>query len=79
VHCVIAAGYEYTGQEIMYSGIYGIPMEVSIFMGIVYYQRLRHMVSDKDQVMILVSSFSLLLSSDLFYIREDNMIIWGYT
>ena len=34
----------------MYSGLYGTEMEVQIFVGIVYYQRLRHMVSDKDQV-----------------------------
>ena len=34
----------------MYSGVDGREMEADIFMGIVYYQRLRHMVSDKYQV-----------------------------
>jgi DNA-directed RNA polymerase I subunit RPA2 len=34
----------------MYSGLYGTEMEVQIFVGLVYYQRLRHMVSDKHQV-----------------------------
>ena len=34
----------------VYSGFSGLPMRVEIFVGIVYYQRLRHMVSDKSQV-----------------------------
>jgi len=43
-------GYNYYGTERMYSGIYGCEMTASIFFGIVHYQRLRHMVSDKWQV-----------------------------
>lgn len=42
-------GYNYYGNELMYSGIYGTPLKVDIFIGVVYYQRLRHMVSDKSQ------------------------------
>ncbi|KAL5006288.1 hypothetical protein ScPMuIL_015094 [Solemya velum] len=44
------AGYNYYGTERMYSGIDGRELEADIFFGIVYYQRLRHMVSDKFQV-----------------------------
>ncbi|XP_034948641.1 DNA-directed RNA polymerase I subunit RPA2 [Chelonus insularis] len=43
-------GFNYYGTEKMYSGIDGREMEAEIFFGIVHYQRLRHMVSDKWQV-----------------------------
>lgn len=45
-------GYNYYGTERMYSGIDGREMTADIFFGIVHYQRLRHMVSDKWQVSI---------------------------
>ncbi len=37
------------GNEIMYSGISGEKLHAEIFIGVVYYQRLRHMVNDKAQ------------------------------
>ncbi|KAG1649768.1 DNA-directed RNA polymerase I subunit RPA2 [Nymphon striatum] len=43
-------GYNYYGTERMYSGVDGREMEADIFFGVVYYQRLRHMVADKYQV-----------------------------
>lgn len=45
-----AAGYNYYGNEPMYSGVSGEELRVDIYIGLVYYQRLRHMVSDKFQV-----------------------------
>jgi DNA-directed RNA polymerase I subunit RPA2 len=45
-----AAGYNFYGNEPMYSGITGQEFAADIYMGVVYYQRLRHMVSDKFQV-----------------------------
>ena len=41
------AGFDRTGNEIMYSGYYGCQLEYEIFMGPTYYQRLKHMVADK--------------------------------
>jgi DNA-directed RNA polymerase I subunit RPA2 len=43
-------GYEYLGTEEMYSGVHGTMMTANIFVGVIYYQRLRHMVLDKAQV-----------------------------
>lgn len=47
---LVNAGYDYYGSETLYSGYTGEPFKVNIFMGVVHYQRLRHMVSDKFQV-----------------------------
>jgi DNA-directed RNA polymerase II subunit RPB2 len=41
-------GYESYGNEIMYNGLTGEQLETSIFIGPVYYQRLKHMVNDKQ-------------------------------
>jgi DNA-directed RNA polymerase II subunit RPB2 len=40
-------GYEKFGNEIMYNGFTGLPFKTRIFMGVSYYQRLKHLVSDK--------------------------------
>ncbi|ODV91502.1 hypothetical protein CANCADRAFT_71761 [Tortispora caseinolytica NRRL Y-17796] len=47
---LLKAGYNYHGNEPMYSGITGEEFKVDIYIGVVYYQRLRHMVNDKYQV-----------------------------
>ena len=40
-------GYESKGNELMYNGLTGEQIETSVFIGPVFYQRLKHMVSDK--------------------------------
>jgi DNA-directed RNA polymerase II subunit RPB2 len=40
-------GYESNGNELMHDGQTGEQMETSVFVGPVYYQRLKHMVNDK--------------------------------
>ncbi|KAG8965474.1 DNA-directed RNA polymerase I subunit rpa2 [Tulasnella sp. 419] len=47
---LLEAGYNYYGNEPMYSGITGQEFAADIYLGVVYYQRLRHMVLDKFQV-----------------------------
>ncbi|EEB11303.1 DNA-directed RNA polymerase III subunit 127.6 kDa polypeptide, putative [Pediculus humanus corporis] len=39
--------FNYEGKDILYSGITGEPMEVYVYSGPVFYQRLKHMVQDK--------------------------------
>ena len=40
-------GYEGQGNEVLYSGITGEQLKTSIFMGPIYYQRIKIMVADK--------------------------------
>ncbi|RLF19313.1 MAG: DNA-directed RNA polymerase subunit B [Thermoprotei archaeon] len=44
---LLKLGFRPDGREAMYNGITGELMEIPIFIGIVYYQKLHHMVSDK--------------------------------
>jgi len=41
-------GYESYGNELLYNGLTGEQLGVNIFMGPVFYQRLKHMVNDKQ-------------------------------
>ena len=41
-------GYESKGNELMHNGMTGEQIETSVFIGPVFYQRLKHMVSDKQ-------------------------------
>lgn len=45
----------------MYSGTYGCMMKVDIYMGVVYYQRLRHMVFSKSKIKSFNYIFCLFL------------------
>ena len=41
-------GYESYGNEVMYNGLTGEQFETNVFIGPVFYQRLKHMVNDKQ-------------------------------
>eukprot|EP00798_Chlamydomonas_sp_ICE-L_P009475 gene9475-32467_t len=44
---LLANGFSYGGKDFLTSGITGEPLEAYIFMGPIYYQKLKHMVMDK--------------------------------
>ena len=44
---LLETGYEAYGNELLYNGQTGVALESSIFIGPVFYQRLKHMVNDK--------------------------------
>ncbi|GAB2295727.1 DNA-directed RNA polymerase III subunit 2 [Dionaea muscipula] len=44
---LVQHGFSYSGKDFLYSGITGSPLQAYIFMGPIYYQKLKHMVLDK--------------------------------
>mmetsp|Transcript_28386 Transcript_28386/g.45991 ORF Transcript_28386/g.45991 Transcript_28386/m.45991 type:complete len:176 (+) Transcript_28386:128-655(+) len=44
---LISRGFNYSGKDMVTSGITGEPLAAYIFMGPIYYQKLKHMVLDK--------------------------------
>ena len=45
---LLELGYEANGNELLYNGLTGEQIECDVFMGPVFYQRLKHMVNDKQ-------------------------------
>ncbi len=45
---LLRLGFEKHGNEVMYSGLTGEQLDSDIFLGPVFYQRLKHMVADKQ-------------------------------
>ena len=45
---LLELGYEAHGNELMYNGLTGEQIECNVFLGPVFYQRLKHMVKDKQ-------------------------------
>jgi DNA-directed RNA polymerase subunit B len=44
---LLRLGFQHSGREVLYDGMSGEKLTANIFIGVVYYQKLHHMVADK--------------------------------
>jgi DNA-directed RNA polymerase subunit B len=44
---LLSLGFQHSGREVLYDGQTGEKYEANVFIGVVYYQKLHHMVADK--------------------------------
>ncbi|KAJ9685289.1 hypothetical protein PVL29_017349 [Vitis rotundifolia] len=65
---LVKHGFSYSGKDFIYSGITGCPLQAYIFMGPIYYQKLKHMVR------FPVSSFHY--CQILVVKLESGFIVW---
>ena len=55
-HTQVARGFSYSGKDYLTSGITGEPLQAYVFMGPIYYQKLKHMVVDKMHARVRLAS-----------------------
>lgn len=77
-----AAGYNYCGSEPLYSGVSGKVMQAEIFIGVVYYQRLRWVLLYESTVLwsrtyTLGATVNDLCSSCFVLVSDATSCYWG--
>lgn len=86
----MAKGFSYSGKDYLTSGITGEPLQAYVFMGPIYYQKLKHMVVDKMHARVracclhcatcssLASSGQGIVSTSGSCCRASQAAAWGH-
>ena len=72
----VSKGFSYSGKDYLTSGITGEPLQAYIFMGPIYYQKLKHMVVDKMHARVCCKTLTLCAEEPLvayFLLSVDSM------